>query len=695
MRYPLAPRDDTTEQLHGRDVADPYRWLEDPGSARTREWVRAQNELSADYLGRLPEREWFAAELTRLLGRPRSGTPFKKAGRYFVDRNDGSQLQDLWCWAPTLERLADGGKLLVDPNRLDESGTTCVSHCSVSENGRYFAYALSDGGSDWTTIRIRDIDERRELDDELTGSQYCPPTWLPDNASVVYLHFPADEAQPSRQRAGVLKVHRLGTAQADDEVVFDPEGDCRQLALAEMSYDGRWLIVEIHDGSSSTNRLWAYPLSGSQRTEIGEPVRMFDRADARYDSVRVVDGDAMLVRTNLDAPQYRLVRVPIAPDAELLGDVIPEHDGLLESVTSAGGALVTVHLEDAIPQLHRYSLDGRSATPIPVAGSAVVDLHGRSEDAELFVGMTSAVTPLKCYRVDLESYDIVKLRTSMRTVPGKKRPTVWQPPAVKAQRTAARSPDGTRVPYTVIYREDLDLRRPHPTILCGNGGFNIPMLADFRPGWPSWLEAGGLLVLANLRGGGEFGAQWHEAGRRRNKQNVFDDFIAVAEQLMDHGVTTPGQLALHGRSNGGLLVGAVMTQRPRLAAVALPMVGVLDMLRFHRFTIGERFTSDYGSPDDPDLFPVLLGYSPLHNAREGEDYPATLVLTGDHDDRVVPAHSYKFTAALQHAQGATAPILARIETRAGHGRGKPREMLAAEWADLLAFAAHHTGLRPG
>ncbi|WP_153506570.1 prolyl oligopeptidase family serine peptidase [Cumulibacter manganitolerans] len=696
MHYPQAHRGDTTSEVQGRLVADPYRWLEEPASAQTRDWISAQNELSAAYLRDLPERAWFERRLSALMSRPRSGTPYRKGGRYFVSRNDGTQAQDVWCWAPTLEKLEAGGRVLVDPNRLDESGNRYVTRTGVSENARYFAYALSEGGSDWQTIRVRDIDEKRDLDDELTQSKFGAPTWLPDNASLVYLHYPSDRVTDGtdcgRQPGGVLKVHRLGTPQADDEVVFDSEGDCRILALPEVSWDGRWLIVEIHDGTSANNRLWAYPLRTGERTVVGEPVRMFDEADARYDSVRVID-DTMLVRTDRDAPRYRLVRVPIAAGVTTMETVIGEHDGILESVTSAGGALVTVHLEDAMPVLHRYALDGRSSSAIPMAGAAVVALNGRSEDTELFVGMTSAITPLKSFRVDLESFDIVKLRTAVRAVPGRKQP-LWQPPKVKARRETTRSADGTAVSYSILYRDDLDLSTPRPTILYGYGGFNVPMLAEFRPGWPAWLEAGGLVVLANLRGGGEYGAAWHVAGCQAHKQNVFDDFIAVAEDLVARRVTTSAQLALHGRSNGGLLVGAVMTQRPDLAAVALPMVGVLDMLRFHLFTVGDSWTSDYGSPEDPAMAPVLLSYSPLHNVREGTHYPATLVLTGDHDDRVVPAHSYKFTAALQHAQGGPEPVLARIETHTGHGAGKPRAMVAAEWADLLAFAAHHTGLRP-
>lgn len=692
VQYPYAHRDDVVVDVHGSPVPDPYRWLEDPFSPETRQWVRAQNELSSGYLDALPERPWFGQQVTRLLNRPRSATPYKKGGRYFVARNDGSQPQDLWCWAPTLERLAEGGKVLIDPNRLDETGATSIAATGVSESGRYFAYALSHAGSDWNTIRVRDIDERRDLDDELTLTKLSSPTWLPDNRSLVYLHYPSaqDGEGGVRQHAGLLKVHRLGTPQSDDRVLIDTGDDSRLHAYPEVSYDGRWLIVEVYDGTSSSNRLWAFPLSGTERTEVGPAVRMFDEPDARYDSVRVI-GDEMLVRTNHGAPQFRLVRVPITAGVSEMTDVIAQQDGLLDSVTSAGGALIAVHLDDALPVLHRYCLDERSATTIPMAGTAVVALNGRSEDRELFVGMASVTVPLKSFRVDLDSFDILKLSTSMRRVTGK-RPATWQPPIVTVRRESARSADGTMIRYFLIHREDLTLDRPRPTMLYGYGGMNIPALADFRPGWPAWLEAGGVLAIANLRGGGEFGADWYLAGRGAHKQRTFDDMIAVAEELIERELTTARQLALHGRSGGGLVVGAVLTQRPDLIAAAVPMVGLLDMLRFHVFPSGASWTAHHGSPDDPETAAVLRSYSPLHNIHEGVHYPATLVLTGDHDDRVVPAHSYKFTAALQHAQGGREPVLARIETDTGHGKGKPRAMVAAEWTDLLAFAAHHTGL---
>lgn len=694
VQYPYARRDDAVENVHGTPVADPYRWLEDPASSQTHQWVREQNALSGSYLAALPERAWFEQQVTRLLNRPRSGTPYKKAGRYFVCRNDGAQAQDVWCWAPTLERLAEGGKVLVDPNRLDETGATSIAATGVSESGRYFAYALSYAGSDWNTIRIRDIDERRDLDDELTLTKLSSPVWLPDDRSFVYLHYPSAENATGdvRQHAGLLKLHRLGTAQTDDQVLIDTGDDSRLHAYPEVSYDGRWLIVEVYSGTSSSNRLWAFPLTTGGRTEVGPAVRMFDEPDARYDSVRVI-GDEMLVRTNRDAPQFRLVRVPIAPGVHEMTDVIPQQDGLLDSVTSAGGALVTVHLDDAMPVLHRYSLDGRFATSIPMAGTAVVELNGGSTDTELFVGMSSATVPLKSFRVDLETFDIVKLAVSMRR-PAGQRPPSWQPPIATVGRGSARSADGTMLRYFLIHREDLALDRPRPTMLYGYGGLNVRTLADFRPGWPAWLEAGGVLVIANLRGGGEYGVDWYHAGRGLNKQRTFDDMIAVAEELIEQGITTAPQIALHGRSAGGLVVGAVLTQRPDLIGAAMPMVGLLDMLRFDQLPSGASWTAHYGSPADAKVAATVLGYSPLHNIRDGVEYPATLVLTGDHDDRIVPAHSYKFTAALQHAQGGSAPVLARIETGTGHGKGKPRAMVAAEWIDLLAFAAHHTGLRP-
>ncbi len=462
--------------------------------------------------------------------------------------------------------------------------------------------------------------------------------------------------------------------------------------IPELSHDGRWLAAHLHLGTSEKNRLWFLPVvTEGGASSIGEPLKVVDETYAGFYLIRT-DGHTAYLLTDHEAPMRRVVRVDLETFAATgsleLVDVVPESEHLLEQVEAAGDELVAVHLVDAQPRLTRWTLDG-DCVPVDVQGGQVLALHGEVGHDEVFVGMSSLIRPLASYRLDLGSGEVAPLDLA----PG--RGSSWEPPEVVTERRRATSEDGTEVPYFLVRRADVVLDEPRPTLLWGYGGFNIPELAKYRPEWLGWLAAGGVLAVANLRGGGEYGSAWHDGGRLERKQNVFDDFVAVAEALVADGVTTREQLALHGRSNGGLLVGAVLTQRPDVMAVALPGVGVLDMLRFHLFTIGAAWTADYGSPEDPEMFEVLRAYSPLHNLAPGTAYPATLVLTGDHDDRVVPAHSFKFTAEMQRCQAGDAPVLARIETSVGHGTGKPLSVIAEETADLLAFAAEHTGLVPG
>jgi prolyl oligopeptidase len=460
----------------------------------------------------------------------------------------------------------------------------------------------------------------------------------------------------------------------------------------QLSHDGRWLVVALHDGTSEKNRLWVYPVStqaGAAR--LGAPRRLVDEAYAGFDFLRT-DGSRLYLVTDHEAPLRRVVSVDLdaAADGTVeVVEVVAESDGQLEHVAAVGEELLAVHLVDATPRVSRYRLDGTPLGVVDLPGGAVVAVNGDVGDDEVFLGTSSVTRRLASYRLALGSGELTALDLSPAHA------VTWRPPEVSTERRRATSRDGTEVPYFLVRRADVPADAPRPTLLWGYGGFNIPVLASYRPVFAGWLAAGGVLALANLRGGGELGTAWHDAGRLERKQNVFDDFAAVAEHLVATGVTTHRRLALHGGSNGGLLVGATLVQRPDLAAVALPAVGVMDMLRFHLFTIGAAWVSDYGSPEDPEMFEVLLGYSPLHNVRAGTSYPATMVTTGDHDDRVVPAHSLKLTAALQHAQSGSAPVIARVETATGHGFGKPSALVAEETADLLAFAAEHTGLVPG
>ncbi|HEY0692477.1 MAG TPA: prolyl oligopeptidase family serine peptidase [Kribbella sp.] len=685
-QYPESRRDDIVDVLHGREIADPYRWLEDADSAETKDWVRRQNEVTEAQLSSLPARDWFQRTMSAILRRPRAGVPSQKAGWFFAGRNDGTQAQDVVYVADSLQGLLEGGRVLIDPNKLSEDGTDSLGTFTVSSDGRYFAYGINESGSDWTTFRLLDVATGAEVDDVVTEAKFCEATWLPDSSSYLYVHFPASgRSEGTETRAlsgGQLKLHRIGTPQAEDELILHfPEND-QLIVTPEVSHDDRYVVVHITEGTDHRSRIWLYPIETVDgRSALGEPRRLIDEATDDTAFIRT-DGDRLILRTDQDAPRGRLVSCDLEGTfTELVG----EGEGTLQAVRAAGEGLLTLSLIDAQPVVELHSLDGTDTRRIPVPGGGVVGLNAEADHDEIFIGLSSVTDPTTSYVISAATGE---LRALPELVPAGDAFTA--PEITLTRRTAP----GREVPYFLISRADLDFEQPRPTLMWGYGGFKIPVLPDYRPGWPAWLAAGGVLVITNLRGGGEYGSDWHDEGRLKNKQNVFDDFIAVAEHLQETKVTTPQQLAIHGRSNGGLLVGAVMTQQPDLFAVALPGVGVMDMLRFHKFTVGAAWASDFGLPDDPDQFEDLLAYSPLHNLREGTAYPATLVVTGDHDDRVVPLHSHKFMATLQHAQAGERPVLTRIEVNTGHGFGKPAAMVASEWADMLAFAAHHTGLQP-
>jgi len=680
--YPESRRDDVVETLHGRQIADPYRWLEDPDSTDTQDWVRRQNEFTQAELSSYPERAWFQATMSAILARPRAGVPVKKSGWYLVGRNDGTQAQDVVYVAESLDELLSSGRVLIDPNKLSEDGTDSLGTFTVSPDGKYFAYGINESGSDWTTFRLLDISTGTRVDDLVTEAKFCEATWLPDSSAYLYLHYPAsgrNEGTETKSLAGGrLMLHTVGTPQSEDELVLSFPDNDQIFITPEVSNDDRYVVVHITEGTDPATRLWVYPITSDG---LGEPVKVVDYFADQIEFVRM-SGDQLVLRTDRDASRGRVV---LGSLDGTFTDLIPESSGTLQAVRGTAAGLVTLSLVDAQPVLTLYGLDGSGARNVEVPGGAVVGVNASTKYDELFVGLSTTTDPTVSYAVSASSGGVRALPQLVRGSGG------FTSPEVTVTR---RVEPGREVPYFVISRSDLDFSAPRPTLLWGYGGFRVPILADYRPGWPAWLAAGGVLVIANLRGGGEYGSHWHDAGRLKNKQNVFDDFIAVAEHLRDTGVTTSEQLAIHGRSNGGLLMGAVITQRPDLFAVALPGVGVLDMLRFHLFTVGAAWASDYGHPDDASQFEDLVAYSPLHRLREGTSYPATLVVTGDHDDRVVPLHSHKFIAALQHAQSGPGPVLTRIEVNTGHGFGKPAAMVASEWADLLAFAAHHVGLRP-
>ncbi|MBB1509831.1 prolyl oligopeptidase family protein [Tessaracoccus sp. MC1756] len=699
MTYPHTRRDDTVDNLHGTAVPDPYRWLEDADNPEVQEWVAAQRDFTEAQLQHLPARGWFTELMGRIVARPRAGVPLKRGGRWLVSRNDGTSAQDLWYTAPTLEELVDGGEVVLDPNTWSDDGTSSLSTFTVARDGSLMAYARSDGGSDWQHIRTRDLRTGEDLDGEVTA-KFSSPAWLPDNSSFLYTTF--DEADDARGTAtaglGVarLMIHRPG---GDDELLLTFPDEPHTMASGEVSHDDNWLVVSIFRGTENVNRLWVYPITTADgRSTLGEPVKLLDTADAEYTFIRT-DGGHLYLHTDLDAPLGRVIRLNVAGGE--LTEVVPESDATLAAVEAAGEGLLLAYLDDAQHRVEYRNLDGSDPRPVDLPAGALVALDSSPLRDEAFVGLSTIATPTASFHVPLpvaeaapatEEPDRLK---GPHTLPA--RPIALSAtserfaPSFTMERHRAPSADGTPVPYFLITPDD-DRSGPRPTLLYGYGGFKIPVLADYRPGWSAWLAAGGALAIANLRGGGEFGTRWYDDGRLANKQRVFDDFIGVAEHLISTGVTSSKQLAIYGRSNGGLLVGAALTQRPDLFAAAMPTVGVLDVLRFHKFTIGSAWISDFGDPDTPEGFDAAFAYSPLHRIEEGTQYPPTMILTADHDDRVVPLHSFKFAAALQAVSPAEAWL--RVESSAGHGAGKSLQMVASEWADLLAFAAHHTGLVP-
>lgn len=690
--YPHTRRDDLVETLHGHRVADPYRWLEDPDSDETRDWVERQRAFTEQRLAALPERDWFRRRLHELVSTPRVMAPVHEAGWWFVARTDGVAPQPVWYAARTLDELAGGGgRVVLDPNQWSDDGSASLNGMSVSPDGRLLAYCRSEGGSDWQRVHVVELETGVEVADEPVVTKFSDPTWLPDGRSFLYSRYAqvgsATGTQVDALPPADLAVHRLGRAQADDEVLWANPGEAMLFTGAMVSADQRWLVVVQSWGTEENTALWAHPLSvtGSgdeARTVVGERVEVVpERTDAVW-PVRV-DGDHLVARTNRDAPLGRVVRLRLGVPGEQV-ELVPETGDTIEAVTAAGDGFVVTRLADCTPRYTRHALDGTLLGEVVVDGAADVRVSGEAGVDEVVVSTSSVGEPIITTAVWFDS------GRSRRIELG----TGGGAPGVAADtvRRRATSADGTQVPYWLIVPAGADPDEARPTIVYGYGGFNVTILPWYGHGWAAWLAAGGAVAIANLRGGAEFGQAWYDGGRRANKQHVFDDVIAVGEHLLATGAAAPGQLVVHGASNGGLLVGAAMTQRPHLFTVALPSVGVLDMLRFHRFTGGLAWASDYGNPDDPDDFAVALAYSPLHNVREGVAYPATLVCTGDHDDRVVPLHSHKFTAALQHAQAGDAPVLTRIETATGHGAGKPLAKVADEWADKLAFAAHHTGL---
>ncbi len=675
LPYPETRTVDQTDDYFGTVIADPYRWLEDDNAPETEAWVEAQNRVTFNYLEQIPSRDAIRQRLTELWNYERFGLPRRRGDFYVYTRNDGLQNQAVYYKARTLDAEPE---VLLDPNALSPDGTIAVNGTSISDDGRYLAYALSESGSDWMRWKVREIATGRDLDDDVQWSKFSGAAWRRDGSGFYYSRYeaPAEGAALTGvNRNQQLYFHAIGTPQDEDRLVYARPDEPDWGFEAHVTDDGRYLVISQWEGTEPKNRLFVKDLSQGEDAPV---LPFLDAFDAEY-IVLGNDDTTFYVLTTQGAPRRRIVAIRLGhagpSDWKTLVAQGPGQDVISDAVL-AGDRIIVTWRVDAQDRLRVYDIDGTGAANITLPGIGSVSVQGDRDQPEAFYSFTSFTTPTTIFR-----YDVAAGTSSVFRQPD----VAFDPAEFETRQVFFTSKDGARVPMFISHRKGLEMNGRARTYLYGYGGFNISLTPAFSVANLAWMERGGVFAVPNLRGGGEYGQEWHDAGRLDNKQNVFDDFIAAAEYLIAEGYTSPARLAIGGGSNGGLLVGAAMTQRPDLFGAALPAVGVMDMLRFHRFTIGWAWTSDYGSSETKEGFDVLYRYSPLHNLKPGTAYPATLVTTADHDDRVVPAHSFKFAAALQAAQAGDAPVLIRIETKAGHGAGKPTTKQIEEAADKWAF----------
>ena len=680
LTYPPATRADHVDQYHGVAVPDPYRWMEDIDSAQTRAWVQAQVKLTDPYLAALPHRDEIAQRLKEIWNYERWSPPERHGANWFYTHNDGLQNQAVLY---VTSDPSSKGRVLLDPNVLSSDGTVSLRDMALSDDGKLLAYALSDAGSDWQIWHVRNVTTGKDLPDMLRWSKASRGSWLKDGSGFYYGAFDPPQAQDvlkAPNKYEKLYLHKLGTPQSQDLLTYTRTDDPNWFVDGAVSDDGRYLVIQANHGDEVENTLLMQDLAA--RSAI---MPLIDKPTAVYRFIGNV-GATLYVLTDDGAPRYRVIAIDVAhPERARWHTVVPEARDTLEGASLVGGQLIAQYLQDAHSAVLRYTPEGKllGSVTLPGIGTAQGFL-GHLKDADTYYSYSSYTTPPTVSRLELHT--------------GASSP--WRAPKLAGFESTRyqtvqeffTSADGTRVPMFITARRGLHRNGATPTILYGYGGFNIAIEPVFSPAIAAWIERGGVYAVATLRGGGEYGRSWHEAGMKTHKQHVFDDCIGAAEYLIAQKWTDPRHLALYGRSNGGLLVGAVEEQRPELFAAAIPQVGVMDMLRFRDFTVGKGWESDYGSVDDADEFKAILAYSPYQNVKAHVDYPATLILTGDHDDRVFPAHSFKFAAAMQHAHPDGKPILIRIDTRAGHGQGKPTTKLIDEMADIYAFVLNAMGV---
>ncbi|MEG3989075.1 prolyl oligopeptidase family serine peptidase [Microcoleus sp. S28C3] len=690
--YPTTRKIDQTDDYHGVKVPDPYRWLENPDSEETQAWVEAQNAVTFAYLNEIPAREKIKQRLTQLWDYEKYGIPFKEGDRYFYYKNNGLQNQSVLY---TLTSLDGEPKVLIDPNTLSEDGTVALGGVAISEDGKLMAYGLSTSGSDWQEWKVRDVATGEDLSDHLKWIKFSGASWTHDGKGFFYSRY--DEPNEKTKLEDVnyyqkLFYHQIGTPQCEDVLIYERLDQKEWGFSGGVTEDGRYLIISVWQGTETKNLIFYKDLTAPESTVV----ELISEFEAEYSFIDN-DGSLFWFQTDLNAPLGRIIAIDTnnPPPSSLAGDetapespckggiqggfteIIPEAAETLEGINLLNNQFVASYLKDAYTQIKIFNLDGSFVREVALPGiGSAGGFGGKRHDTETFYAYTSFTAPNIIYH-----YNMVTDESTIYRQPK----VDFNPEDYATKQVFYPSKDGTQVPMFITHKKGLQLDGNNPTYLYGYGGFGISLTPSFSVSNVVWLEMGGVYAIACLRGGGEYGESWHQAGTKLNKQNVFDDFISAAEWLIENKYTKPAKLAIAGGSNGGLLVGACMTQRPELFGAALPAVGVMDMLRFHKFTIGWAWTSEYGSPENPEEFSTIRGYSPLHNLKPGTAYPATMITTADHDDRVVPAHSFKFASALQETHAGEKPVLIRIETKAGHGAGKPTAKIIEELADEWAF----------
>jgi prolyl oligopeptidase len=678
IKYPVTKKVDTVDNYFGTKVADPYRWLENDTSAATAAWVKEQNEVTSTYLSKIPFRDRVREKITKIWNYPKYGVPFREGLWYFFNKNNGLQNQSVLYVRKGLEGTP---KVLLDPNTLSTDGTIALAGISASHDGKYLAYSIARSGSDWNEIHVMEIESGKLLPDTLKWVKFSGMAW--QNDGFYYSRF--EEPKQGQELTGENKnhkvyYHQVGDPQSADRLVYENKKFPDRNYGAQVTDDERFLIL-YETESTSGNALWYQDL-GAKQTGFKPLAPGFENDYTVINNA----GDKLLVMTNLDAPKKKLILMdPANPAPASWKTLIPERDDVLESVDLAGDRIISTYMQKAISKAFVYDLQGKFLFEMALPGlGTFTGLSGKPGDKIAFYGFTGFLYPTTIFK-----YDVVNNKSSIYNASEFE----FKPEEYETTQVSYMSKDKTTISMFLVYKKGIKLDGNNPTLLYGYGGFNISMTPGFSVSRTIFLSNGGVYAVANIRGGGEYGEAWHKAGIKEKKQNVFDDFIAAAEYLISEKYTSPEKLAIMGGSNGGLLVGACMTQRPELFKVVIAQVGVMDMLRYHKFTIGRAWASDYGTSDTKEGFNYLYKYSPLHNLKKGVKYPATLAITGDHDDRVVPMHTFKFMATLQEDQAGSNPVIVRIETKAGHGGGKPTEKVIAEAADIWSFVMYNLGMK--